>query len=490
MPSKVTANPLLDFIERYGPPAGEIGPLLFEKEVLGIEHDRWQREASLAFGRGERHISVVACHGPGKTAWAAWKVPYMMLCRFPQKTVATAPSGAQLKGALVPEIKTWFARLPDTLQDLFEVKAEGIYLKAAPDRSYFEARTARSESPEALQGVHSDHVLLIGDEASGIPEAIFAAGVGSMSGHTATTVLLSNPTRTSGFFYDTHHKNRKDWYRIKVAAKDSSRVSDEFVSLVRNTWGEDSDEFRVRVLAEFPKMDMNTLIPAGFIEDALKRDVIVPPNLSELWGLDVARFGDDSNALVRRNKLAVMPSMLRWSGIDLMQTAYKVKGLWDDTDPGSRPEEILIDEIGLGAGVVDRLRELGLPARGINVAEAASMSDKYRNLRTELWFKARDWLAGKNRKLPSCVGGCAQDCIHLELAEELQTPRYGYTSTGKMLVEPKDSMKKRGHKSPNLADAMMLTFASEPATLMHGTGGKDSWHYSWDKPIHRAISHV
>ena len=179
--------------------------MLFEREVLGIDHDPWQRDATLAFGRGERHISIAACHGPGKTAWAAWKVPYMMMCRFPQKTVATAPSAAQLKGALVPEIKTWFARLDPPIQDLFEIKAEGIYLKEAPDRSYFEARTARSESPEALQGVHSDHVLLIGDEASGIPEAIFAAGVGSMSGHTATTVLLSNPTRTSGFFLSLIH---------------------------------------------------------------------------------------------------------------------------------------------------------------------------------------------------------------------------------------------------------------------------------------------
>jgi hypothetical protein len=413
----------------------------------------------------------------------------MLLCRFPQKTVATAPSAAQLKGALVPEVKMWFNRLPLPLQELFDIKAEGIYLRAAPESSYFEARTARAESPEALQGIHSDHVLLIGDEASGIPEPIFIAGVGSMSGHNATTVLLSNPTRTSGFFYRTHNQNKDDWYTIHVSAQNSPRVSAEFVEMVKKTWGEDSDEYRVRVLGDFPKSDLNTLIPAGFVESARERDIVLPPGLTEIWGVDVARFGDDANALVRRTRLAVLPQMEVWSGVDLMQTTGRIKKIWDDTPPSLRPQEILIDEIGYGAAVVDRLAELKLPARGINVSETASASDKYRNLRTELWFLARDWLGSKNHRLPKedCCGS-GTPCVHDQLASELTVPRYGYTSTGKLLVEPKDAMKKRGYKSPNLADAMMLTFASEFATLLHGSNDK-SWG-SWNEPIKRGLSHV
>lgn len=463
--------------------------MLFEREVLGVKHDPWQEDGTRAFGRGERHISVRACHGPGKTAWAAWKVPYMLLCRFPQKTVATAPSAAQLKGALVPEVKMWFGRLPRPLQELFEIKAEGIYLKAAPESSYFEARTARAEAPEALQGIHSDHVLIIGDEASGIPEPIFVAGVGSMSGHNATTVLLSNPTRTSGFFHRTHHQNKADWYTIHVGAKDSPRVSPEFVEMVKRTWGEDSDEYLVRVLGEFPRSDLNSLISAGTVLACRQRDVVVPPDAKEIWGLDIARFGDDANALVRRNRLAVMPHIDTWAGRDLMQTTGKVKRIWDDTPPHRRPEEIMIDEVGMGSGVLDRLRELGLPVRGVNVSETASSSEEYRNVRTELAFKLNAWLESKNHKLPwePCCGK-GHSCIHDLLADELVVPRYGYTSSGKYMLEPKDAMKSRGYKSPNLFDATVLTFASEPSTLLHGSQGGVG--LKWNEPVRRGLSHV
>lgn len=465
---------------------------MFVQEVLGVKVDPWQELVLRAFGRGQRSISIRACHGPGKTALAAWLVLYMLLCRFPQKTVATAPSAAQLKGALVPEVKMWFGHLPQTLQGLFEVKAEGIYLKAAPDSSFFEARTARAEAPEALQGVHSAHVLIIADEASGVPEPIFVAGVGAMSDENACTLLLSNPTRTSGYFYDSHHKNAHRWLTVHVSHKDSSRVSDKFVEEVADTWGRDSDEFRVRALGDFPRQDLNTLIPAEFVDSARKRDVVTPPGLSEVWGLDVARFGDDSNALVRRNKLAVLPNIAVWSGIDLMQTAGRVKAAWDETTPHLRPDEILIDEIGLGAGVVDRLRELNLPVRGINVSEASAMSDKYRNLRTELWFKCRDWLGSKNHKLPReecCERGGSNQCAHNQLADELRAPRYGYTSTGKLLVETKADMKRRGLASPNVADALMLTLASEPASLFGGSSSSTK-SIAWNEPVRRGLSHV
>lgn len=488
----MSQNALEQFVERYGPAAGEEGPVRAFREVWGAEPDEWQEVGLRAFGRGERRISICSCHGPGKTALAAVLINLQQLTRYPQKTVATAPTSAQLFDGLFSEVVFWHRKLPEVLQSLFVVKSDRIDLAAAPEASFFSARTARAESPEALQGIHSDHVLLVVDEASGVPESIFKAGQGSMSGENATTLLLSNPTRTSGYFYRTHHDLKDEWFRIRVSYKDSTRVSADFVQGLIRTWGEDSDEFRVRALGEFPKADLNTLIPAEFVDSARDRDVVVPAGSTEIWGLDIARFGDDWNALVRRNRLAVMPQIEKWSGIDLMQTAGRVKRAWDDTPPLHRPEEILVDEIGLGAGVVDRLMELKLPVRGINVSETASQSDKYRNLRTELWFKAREWLGSKNHKLPKveCCGRPGKDrCVHDELADELKGPRYGYQSSGKMLVEPKADMKKRGLKSPNIADALMLTFASEPTTLLHGSS-TSAWSYDWSKPVRRNISHV
>lgn len=482
---------LEEFLERYGPAAGGDGPLLFVREVLGVERvEPWQEEALKAFGRGEKRMSVRSGNGVGKTAFASWCILYMLLFRYPQNTVATAPSKQQLEDALVVRVLEWFGRLPEPIRELYEVKKNRIELRSNPASSWFSARTAREETPEALKGVHSDHVLLVVDEASGVAEAIFTAGKGAMSSVHAQTMLLSNPHRTSGYFYRSHNQNKKNWYTIHVKPGESSRVDPAFrQGILDDGYDEQSDEYRVMWLGEFPKSDLNTLIPAEFVTSARTRDVTVPAGLKEVWGLDVARFGDDANALVRRTRISVSPLIEQWAGKDLMETAGRVKAKWDELPPHLRPEEILVDEIGLGAGVVDRLIELKLPVRGINVSEASSTSDKYRNLRTELWFKARDWLGSKNHKLPRCDGGCSSDCLHERLAEELLVPRYGYTSTGKMLVEPKDSIKKRGYKSPNVADAMMLTFASEPTTLFHG-GGASAWASNWNDPVSRDLTHV
>ena len=164
-------NALEQFALRFGPKAGAEGPALMVREVFGAEPDPWQEEVLRAYGSGKRRISIRACHGPGKTCVAAWIFWNQILTRFPQKTVATAPSRGQLEDALVSEILMWYSKLPQPLQDLVECKKNRIELRAAPDESFFSARTARVENPEALQGVHSVHVLLIADEASGVDGA-------------------------------------------------------------------------------------------------------------------------------------------------------------------------------------------------------------------------------------------------------------------------------------------------------------------------------
>lgn len=495
-------NELLRFVERYGPAAGEDGPVLFAIEVFGATlepgHentlDPWQVEVLRAYGRGERRISIRACHGPGKTWVASVMVWHSLLCRYPQHTVATAPSKGQLEGALVKEVRQRYTQLPRPLQECFEVTSHAVRLRAAPDFSWFEARTARAENPEALQGVHcaGGYVLLIADEASGVHERIFESAAGSMSGHNATTLLLSNPVRTSGFFFDTHHKLADMWFRVRVGYADSSRVDPDFVEDIRRRYGEDSSAFRVRCLGEFPLADQDSIVPFELIEAARKRDIVVPPNATEIWALDVARFGDDRNVLLRRTNRAVLPDIEWWQGVDLMETAGRVRRKYLDTPPSRRPTEILVDVIGMGGGVLDRLVELGLPARGINVAESSAHEDRYKNLGTELAFKAREWLSQRGSALPVCEGGrCPQDCPHEVLAQEVGLWRYTITSTGKYLRESKADLKKRGHKSPDFADAFFLTFASDPATLTYGSSAGGEWGAPrWNEPISRGLALV
>ena len=465
---------LEDFIDAYGPAAGEQGPELFVTEVLGVtEIDAWQIDVLRAFGRGERRISIRSCHGPGKTALLAWCVLYMLVFRFPQKTVATAPTRGQLFDALYSEVGKWFGRLPDTIKDFYDVKSDRMELKAASDESFFSVRTARRESPEALQGVHSDHVLLIADEASGVDEAIFEAAIGSMSGHNATTILASNPVRSSGFFFDTHHKLKHMWHTTHISGFDSHRVTQDFIEDVAARYGEDSNAYRVRVLGAFPKADDDTVIPFELVEAAGNRDIVRPKDAKVVWGLDVGRFGDDSSVLLQRSAYSVDWEKT-YKNLDLMALVGRVKHEYDTLLPSEQPKEILVDVIGLGAGVVDRLRELELPVRGINVSESASMSETYLNQRAELWFKGREWLGQRSCHIPTTLE---------QLKQELVIPTFKYTSSAKIQIESKADMKKRGHKSPNHADAFMLTFASNAVTAIMGRKGRADWN----KPIRRNL---
>jgi len=477
-----------EFIERYrcSPENNGAGPGLFVREVLGVQPDPWQDEVLSAYGAGERRISVASCHGVGKTTVASWIMVHQLLTKFPQKCVCTAPTQGQLFDALFNEVKIWIGRLPDWLQQLFEVKAERVELKAAPNDSFITARTSRAEQPEALAGVHSANVILVADEASGIPEAIYEAAAGSMSGgvagESALTLLIGNPVRGQGFFYDTHHKLKDMWRTIQVAFSDSTRVSADFVEDMRRRYGERSNAYRVRVLGLFPEGEDDTVISKELVEWAVGRDVKANPKAVTVWGLDVARFGGDRNALAKRKANVQLEPVKVWMNTDLMETARKVHEEYNFTPPSERPTEILVDAIGIGAGVCDRLRQLGLPARAINVSESASAEEQYARLRDELWFKSKEWL----QKLDCYLHPADKDLI-----AELSVPTFGYLPNGKRKVEGKQEMKKRkaleGGRSPDVADAWNLTFAGTAATMGYGTqaGG-----VAWNQPLTRGIKGI
>ena len=404
---------------------------------------------------------------------ASWASIWYLLTRYPVKVVITAPTSSQLYDALFAEVKHWINELPEALGILMNVKGDRIELVADPAAAFISARTSRAEQPEALQGVHSSAVMLIADEASGVPEAVFEAASGSMSGHNAVTILLGNPTKSSGLFYETHHRLRGLWKTLTVSCFDSPRVSAEYIQEQKDRYGEDSNAYRVRVLGKFPRKDDDTVIPMDLVESAMNRDVSCSPTAKAVWGLDVARFGSDASALVKRTANVVGASARVWKGLDLMQLCGAVKSEYDAMTAEDRPIEILVDSIGVGAGVADRLRELGLPARGINVSESPAMKETYHNLRTELWYLLLAWLQSLEARLPKDDN----------LLAELVGPKYKFTSSGKLLLESKEDMKRRGLMSPNRADALVLTFAGNAATATYGIGaGK-----GWNQPVRRNI---
>ena len=491
-----TPNPWTPFVHRYLLEDPEKGPEWFFQEQLKVTLDPWQIEASRAFGRGERQISIVACHGPGKTAWISWCVIYSLMFRHPLKAVATAPSKGQLEGALMKEVAKWVHKLQPGMQQLLEVGAMSVQHKQMPKAISFEARTARPENPEALQGIHEEEgwVLLIIDEASGVHEKIFESASGSMSGVNCQTILLSNGTKTSGFFFRTHMgQERDDWFKIRISHRDSTRVSPKFVEQMARRFGVDSNAYRVRVEGLFPKTDADTIIPYELALSAQEREIIMAPDLPEVWGLDVAYKGNDSNALVRRNAVGILPQIKVWDGMDTRASAAVVRAIWDATPDARKPLEIHVDVIGYGAGVHDSLLEWGLPVVAINVSETTAVNtERFRNYSTQLWWACREWLEDRGHTLPVCDGTCPdrQACVHERLIMEMTSRQYEPTTGGKLLIESKRDMKKRGFKSPDVADAAMLTFACDPSILLPGRrwGGKNQ--LNWNQPISRGRSHV
>jgi len=455
--SKLSEQTMLDFTKRYYK-----SPTLFVREVLGVEPLPYQAEFLEAIASGERKISIRSGHGTGKSTAASWAMLWFFLMRMPNKVVVTAPTSSQLFDALFAELKRWINELPPAFEQAINVKSDRVEHIAAPSEMFISARTSRAETPEALAGVHSEHVMLVVDEASGVPEQVFEAAAGSMSGHSAVTIMLSNPTRSSGTFYESQTRLSDSWWTRRWSCVDSPLVSDEFVEEMRQRYGEESNAFRIRVLGEFPLADDDTIIPFHLVESATHRDIEISEETKAVWGLDVARFGTDCTALCKREG-PVVTEIRSWRGLDLMQTVGRVVAEYEALSPSKRPREILVDSIGLGSGVVDRLRELDLPVRGINVAESPSMKETYTNLRSELWFKAKAWLEDRSCKLPQ----------NDKLVAELTSIRYSFTSSGKMKAESKDEMRRRGLSSPDLADAFCLTMASDAATAL--SGASTSW---------------
>lgn len=443
-------------------------PVGFVEEVLKAKPLPWQADLLRAVAAGERRISVRAGHGVGKSTCCSWLLLWHMLTRFPQKAVVTAPTAGQLFDALFSELKHWANRLPDALRELLDVYTDRIAFKGAPESSFISARTSSAERPEALAGVHSEHVLLICDEASAIPEPVFESAAGSMSGHTASTVLISNPTRNSGLFFRTHHQLSSEWKTMHVSCVDNPLVSTDFVKQIATTYGEASNAYRVRVLGQFALRDDDSLIPADLVDAAMSRDIVVNTNEPIVFGCDIARFGGDRTVLMKRQGNVVLGYKF-WSGEDLMGTVGRIVHEASIDKPG----EILVDTIGLGGGVADRLRELGHKVIDVNVSESVAMNQSAARLRDELWLSVKQWLETRAVRLPK------DD----DLRQELISPTYTFTSNGKIKVESKAEMKRRGMRSCDIADALCLTFSGSAGIV----GGRAP---AWVKgqPLRRGVS--
>lgn len=432
----------------------------FVREALEVtELEDWQIDYLRSLTTHDR-ISIRSGHGVGKSAALAWTILWYLTTHYPCKIACTAPSEHQLSDILWSEVSKWMTLLPTPIDDMFEINADKIFIKGMKSISFAVARVARKEKPEAFQGFHSEHMMFVGDEASGIEDIIFETAMGAMTSSKIKIILTGNPTKTFGFFYNTFGRSRDQYYCIHASTLDIKRkgsAAKEYADLVASMYGRDSNVYRIRVLGDFPIAGDRNVFPLYLIELAVDRQNVEKTfDFHPVWGLDVARSGSNRTALCKRCGNHLLEPIKAWSGLDNVEVAALLRDEYDETPDEMKPAEIFVDTIGLGAGVYDIAKKSGLPVLSRPVTERPSVWRKgqrrFVNLRAEVYWRAREWFESRTVVIPD----------DSNLIKELSVIEYDYTGSDLLLkIDGKDDIIKKlqdEYGSPDLADAFVLTF--------------------------------
>ena len=440
------------------PPAVSISPVEFATGILGVNLWEKQVEVLEALASGRR-VAVKAGNGLGKGFCAGVSVLWFLYSRDPAVVLTTAPTFRQVRHVLWRQVRSLYFRSRTPLRG----HVLGTRWELAEDRY---AMGLSAETADQFQGFHSPNMLVVVDEAAGVSDAIFE-GIESVmtSSETSQLLLLGNPTTTSGAFRRAFHEERQLYECITISALESPNVTAgrivvpglttaAWVKERREVWGNDNPMFCARVLGEFPVQDDNTLLPLTLIETATQlwsgdiRSEPVGTDAPVVIAVDPARFGSDHSVILRRRGNRV-EDIQSFNGLDTMQLAKRV----ESAILLHHPQQVVVDEIGVGAGVLDRLRELGYPVHGVNVAKPAQRDGLFANLRAEGYWRLREMLEARQLALPP----------DQRLTGELAALKYEFRKgDNKLVLESKDSMKNRGLPSPDRADALMMAFL-EPA---------------------------
>ena len=438
-------------------------PVLFSREVPQFEPDKWQQEALMDLAESPK-VSIRSGQGVGKTGLEAVALLWFLCC-FPfPRIVATAPTKQQLNDVLWSEVSKWQSRSP-LLSEILKWTTTYIYMKGNEKRWFAVARTATK--PENMQGFHEDNMLFIVDEASGVADPIMEAILGTLSGRNNKLLLCGNPTKTTGTFFDSHHADRGMYKRHVVSSLDSSRTNRENINALIKKYGWDSNVVRVRVRGEFPKQEDDVFIGSELMDSRSNKAYELPEGkgmAQVIIGADIARFGDDETVLYR-NLQGCLSIAKKRRGQDLMATVGDIVRVYKDIVK-QYPDYhgkiyVNIDDTGLGGGVTDRLKEVKreqklrrLQVIPINIAEHIETDTKagkeaaehYNDLTTHMWAVLRELLESGDIVIKDDAETFAQVACR----------KYTMASNGKLQIEPKKEMKKRGLDSPDRADALTL----------------------------------
>lgn len=441
----------------HWPPGRSLAPYQADTMDLLAEHHR---------------MSLRSLRGAGKSTTAALIVLWFAITRDAAgddwKIITTAGSWGQLINYLWPEIKKWASKLkwdvirggrPFTPAELLNLNLK---------LQHGAASAAASSNPGRFEGAHADQLLYVFDEAKVIPAAIFDSAEGALTGAGAYAVMMSTPGEPSGRFYEVQARKPgyEDWaVRVVQLAEvyEAGQVTPEWVEQRRKQWGEKSSVFQNHVLGNFFAADEDAVIPLAWVEAAIERwklwnagdaDAGIPPRKPprgrRIVGVDVARYGTDKTVIVRREGDVVYELEPHTHDDTMTTTANVLPHL------ASPHATAVVDAVGVGAGVVDRLRELGHSTLGFNGAGKSITKDRtgtfrFLNLRAEAWWRLREALDPSTDPV-LCLPPDDQ------LIGDLTAPRWKINTAGggKIQVESKDEIRERLGRSPDHGDAVVL----------------------------------
>lgn len=420
--------------------------------------DQWQREQLERVGEEFKadpectiREAISSGHGIGKSTEVAWLIMWAMSTRPHLNGVVTANTTNQLKTKTWRELALWHKRAING--HWFKWTATQFLHVEHPETWFVAAIPNTEQNSEAFAGLHATHVLVIYDEASAIPDKIWEVSEGAMTTPRAMWFAYGNPTRNTGRFRECFASDAHRWTTRQIDSRTCKMTNKKEIKQWVDTYGEDSDFVRVRVRGVFPRAGSVQFIPSDDVDMAMAREVPYEAYyaMPVILGCDVARFGDDKSIIALRQGRKVV-GMFKYREMTTMEVAREIANKIREY----RPAVSFVDEVGVGAGVVDRLRQLGYTIIGVNAGEGAEEPEIYYNRRIEMWDRMRSWIR-EGGDLP----------VDNDMRAALVGVEYGYADNrgnGEVMrLERKEDMKKRGLPSPDEADALSHTFYHELA---------------------------
>ena len=415
----------------------------------------WSKQKDIVKSVGDNQRTIVqSCFGSGKSHIAGKIILWYQYNFIPSKVITTATSWNQVEKILWSEIGAIYnrARVPlggRLLQTELKLQEDWFSLGLSPLINVEHEATR-------FEGYHSPNVLVVIDQAQGINSKLWDVAVSLVTNESSRILVLGNPASPSGRYYDAC-RNAELWNKIHIPASCVPNVvegkevipgliSRQWIKDRENDWGKDNPLYISKVLAEFPEEAEDVLILLSWVESAKNRELEAIG--SKGLGVDVARFGEAET---------VLKVMIGDKNVDTMM--YRGKDLMKTVGNTIRMMEkwkvpmycVCVDDVGLGGGVTDGLKEEGFVIKPINAGSKADKPDKFVNMGTEMYWEMRDRFKNERMDIPD-------DEI---LMGQLTGRKYEITRKGQIKIEGKEDMKKRGLKSPDRADALALAIKGQ-----------------------------